>query len=255
MSCSARLPVYALLIAAFIPEMTIGGIFSLRGIVLFSLYLLGIIGAAITAFILKRTILRGSRSLFLLELPRLRWPNLRNVAIDIIDRVLSFVKNAGGIILAFSIILWFLASFPQMPSGTPDDIQIRQSYAGSLGLLIEPIMRPLGFSWEICIGIVASFAARELFVSTMATVYRLSDTSVVDGSLISIIQNQSSLTIASALGLLVFYVFACQCMSTLAVCRRETGTWRWPIFMFTYMTLLAYVAAWLTVMIAKHFGL
>ncbi len=255
MSCSARLPVYALLIGAFIPEKTIAGFLSLRGIVLFSLYVLGVVGAGATAFLLKRTVLRGARSLFLLELPRLRWPSLHNVGIEIFERVVVFVKNAGGIILAFSVILWFLASFPQLPPGTPADIQIRESYAGSLGLLIEPLMRPLGFGWEICIGIIASFAARELFVSTLATVYRLGDTSPDDGTLISILQSQSSLTLSSALGLLVFYVFACQCMSTLAVCRRETGTWRWPIFMFTYMTLLAYAAAWVTVTLATYFGI
>ena len=248
MSCSARLPVYTVLIAAFIPQQTVLGFLSLPGLVLFCMYSLGIIAAAVVAFILKRSLLRREPAFFVMEMPPFRRPSVRLILRAMWDRALLFVKSAGTVILACSIVLWFLASFPKPPpnfSGNPVEI----SYAGQLGHLIEPLVRPLGFGWELAVGIIASFAAREVFVSAMATVYNLSDQSDAAISLTQSFKARAAdgtFPLAAALSLLVFYVFACMCMSTLAVCRRETGSWRWTAGMFLYMTGLAYVAALVT---------
>lgn len=242
MSCSARLPVYTLLIAAFIPKVYVGGIFSLQGLVLLGMYLLGILGAAVVALILKWSLFRGEPSLFVMEMPPFRLPALRTVFHEIFERVLLFLKSAGTIILACSVILWFLASYP---SGDP-----QRSFAGRLGRTIEPVIEPLGFNWEIGVSIIASFAAREVFVSSLATVYNVTkDDDSTSESLLAALrkrQAQGSFSLPTAFSLMVFYVFACQCMSTLAVCRRETGSWKWSVLMFSYMTLLAYGAAFIT---------
>lgn len=242
MSCSARLPVYALLIAAFIPSKLYLGFISLQGLVLLGMYLLGIAGAALVAWLLKASLLRGTPALFVMEMPPFRLPAMKMVLRDVIDRVVLFLKSAGTMILACSIVLWFLAAFPSD--------KVEESYAGKIGHAIEPAIRPLGFNWEIGVGILASFAAREVFVASLATVYNLeADESDESRPVIKALEERrdaGTFTLASALALMVFYVFACQCMSTLAVCRRETNSWRWPIFMFTYMTTLAYLAAFLT---------
>lgn len=248
MSCSARLPVYTLLIAAFIPDTRLLGVFSLQGLVLLSMYLLGILGAAIVAWLLKLTALRGQPALFVMEMPRFRAPALILVLRDTWDRVTIFLKSAGTMILACSIVLWFLAAHP---SG-----DIHDSYAGRIGHFIEPVIAPLGYNWEIGIGLLASFAAREVFISTLSTVYNLESATDLSRSLITVLNEKEAAGIFSlptALSLMVFYVFACQCMSTLAVCRRETGSWGWTIFMFSYMTLLAYVAAFVTYRLALYF--
>ncbi len=250
MSCSARLPVYTLLIAAFVPANYIWGFISLQGLVLFSMYLLGALAAIVVAKILKSTLLKGEPAIFVMEMPPLRRPSLRFVLRAVWDRVLLFIKGAGTVILACSIVLWAFASFPG--NG------INESFAGQLGRFIEPVISPLGFNWEIGVGILASFAAREVFVSALATVYNLADTSSTSQSLISLLQQQKAsghFSLATALSLMVFYVFACQCMSTLAVTRRETGSWYWTAFMFTYMTGLAYVAALVTYRLAVWGGL
>jgi ferrous iron transport protein B len=250
MSCSARLPVYSLLIAAFIPSITVAGIFSLQGLVMLGMYSLGIIGAMTVALILKHTLLKGEPAPFIMEMPQFRRPSLIAVLRNVLDRVLLFVKSAGTIILACSVVLWFLASHPL-------DAPPRESYAGQIGHVLEPVLEPLGLSWEVGVGIVASFAAREVFVSALATVYNLSNEGSEPTSLLNVLRaqhEQGLFSLPSALALLVFYVFACMCMSTLAVCYRETGSWRWTAFMFTYMTTLGYGAAWVTYRIALMLG-
>jgi ferrous iron transport protein B len=247
MSCSARLPVYTLLIAAFVPSYYIAGIFSLQGLVMFGLYALGVVGAACVAFALKRLFFLGEPTLFVMEMPPFRMPSFRLIFRDVWDRIRIFIRSAGTVILACSVLLWFLASHPLSEAGSAP--AVKESYAGMLGNVIEPVIRPLGFTWEIGIGIIASFAAREVFVSSLATVYNLSDVEDTQRSLVELLQHgakESGFSTAGALSLLVFYVFACQCMSTLAVCRRETGSWRWPLLMFVYMTVLAYGAAYIT---------
>lgn len=245
MSCSARLPVYTVLIAAFVPDLNIFGLLSLKGFVLLGMYLLGIIGAAVVSWLLKKTALRGKPALFVMEMPPIRRPMLKIVFREVFDRVLVFLRSAGTIILACSILLWFLASYPKPPEGY-EGSKVKYSFAGQLGSAIEPAIRPLGFDWEIGVGIIASFAAREVFVSALSTVYNLENDDTDSSSLVALLRAQKEegrFTTRSAISLMVFYVFACQCMSTLAVCRRETGSWGWTAFMFSYMTVLAYVSA------------
>jgi ferrous iron transport protein B len=258
MSCSARLPVYTVLISACIPSQRILGVFSLQGLVLLGMYLLGILGAVISALVFRLTILRGLPSLFLMEMPDIRLPVFRTVLLDTWDRVRTFLKTAGTIILACSIVLWFLATFPAPPEHLPDhESPVRYSFAGYMGRTIEPLIKPLGFNWEIGIAIIGSFAAREVFVSTLATIYSLEDTENTS-SLIEALSAKNSagvFTTASAISLMVFYVFACQCMSTLAICRKETGSWKWVFLMFSYMTMLAYGVSYITYSLLSSWGL
>lgn len=245
MTCSARLPVYSLLIAAVIPAVSVAGVFSLQGIVMTALYLAGALSAMVAAFILHKTILRGQASHFVMELPPLRRPLLRTVLRNAWDRVFVFLKTAGTVIMVCSVVLWFLASFPRG--------EIKNTFAGNLGRIVEPVIKPLGMNWEIGVGLIGSFAAREVFVSTLATVYNLSDEDDQSRSLLSILKQKSEtgeFSLATALALMVFYIFACQCISTLAVCRRESGSWKWAALMFFYMTVLAYAAAWVTYRVA-----
>ncbi len=253
MSCSARLPIYTVLIAAMIPEQKVAGIFSLQALTMFSLYILGILGAAFVAWVLKKTLLSREPAFFIMELPPLRRPSFRLVFREIWDRIKLFCQSAGTVILACTIILWFLSSYPRTDENKAPEL--RSSYAGQIGSLIEPAIKPIGFNWEMGIGIIASFAAREVFVSALATIYNVEDnSSSSDGndeynSIIETLKskaNDGQITLASTLSLLVFYVFACQCMSTLAVTKRETGSWKWVAFMFIYMTALAYIMAFIT---------
>ena len=250
MSCSARLPVYTVLIGAFVPDEKVLGIFSLQGMTLFGMYLLGIFGAAIVSALLRLIFLRGTPAIFVMEMPPYRLPIVRNVARAVIDSVSSFLKSAGTVILAITIILWFLASYPRPEnSDAAEELPLRQSYAGELGHFIEPVIKPLGFNWEIGVSVLASFAAREVFVSSLATVYNLQADDDSSKNLIELLKDKKadgSFTPATAASLLVFYVFACMCMSTLAVAKRETGSWIWTGIMFSYMTGLAYVLAALT---------
>jgi ferrous iron transport protein B len=243
MSCSARLPVYTLLIAAFVPAHYYFGFVSLQGLVLLSMYLLGVIGAAAVSWILKKTLLRGEPAIFVMEMPPFRRPSFKIVLREVYDRIVTFLKSAGTVILACSVVLWFLASFPQG--------KIEDTFAGKIGHAMEPVIKPLGFNWEVGVGLLASFAAREVFISSLSTVYNLEKSKGDDEhkSLIGVLkerEHQGTFSVAAALSLMVFYVFCCQCMSTLAVTRRETGSWGWTIFMFTYMTTMAYVAALIT---------
>lgn len=248
MSCSARLPVYTLLIAAFIPDTALLGFFSLQGLTLLAMYLLGAFGAGMIALLLKKTLFRGSSTHFVMEMPPYRMPQPLNILRTVLDRVLLFLKAAGTIILACSIILWFLASFPQREGASRAEA-VESSYAGRLGHLIEPVIKPLGFDWKFGVGIVASFAAREVFVSSTAMLHNLEEEEPSE-SLVLAVKNERDpktgklrYTPLTAISLMVFFVFSCQCMSTLAVCRRETGSWRWMAFMFAYMTAMAYLAS------------
>ena len=244
MSCSARLPVYTLLISAFIPSIAVARVFSLQGLVLLGIYLLGIATACLIAKLLKLSVLRGSDSYLVMELPPFRRPTARVVLRQTWDSVSAFLKNAGGMIILCSIVLWFLASHPQSGLSRPADI-LQQSYLSRIGHLIEPIVKPLGYNWEIGVAILGSFAAREVFVSSLASVYSLAS-SEDSHSLVSILQQKTAegtFSLLTGLSLIVFFAYACQCVSTLAVCRRETASWRWMVFLFSYSMLLAYFGA------------
>jgi ferrous iron transport protein B len=243
MTCSARLPVYALLIAAFIPdEPLLGPFLGQRAAVLLGLYGLGIVAAVGTAFLLKRTLLRAKPSSFLMELPPYRVPSPRSLALRLLDRSRVFLRRAGTIIFAVTIVLWTLTQFPRIEGGPP---LIDDSALGRMGQLIEPAIEPLGFDWRIGVGLVTSLAAREVIVGTLGTIYGVEDTSDESPGLQEALRQD--LTTGAAIGLLVFFVFALQCMSTVAVMRRETAGWKWPILQFTYMLVLAYGGAFIAV--------
>ncbi|MBW3553210.1 MAG: ferrous iron transport protein B [Gemmatimonadetes bacterium] len=241
MTCSARLPVYALLIAAFIPERALLGPFlGTRSATLLGLYALGVLAAVGTAFLLRRTLLRGRSTSFVMELPPYRVPTLKSVGIRLYDRSKVFLRRAGTIIFAVTVVLWVLSQFPRTPEGPPP---IEASVLGQAGHLIEPAIEPLGFDWRVGIGLVSSLAAREVIVGTLGTIYGVENASETS---LSLQENlQSHLDPGAAVGLLIFFAFALQCMSTVAVMRRETAGWRWPALQFGYMLALAYTGAWL----------
>ncbi|MFP5441841.1 MAG: ferrous iron transporter B [Gammaproteobacteria bacterium] len=248
MTCSARLPVYALLIAAFIPDDTVGGLFNLQGLVLFTLYAAGIASAMLVAWVFKY-IRRGAGAQgLMLELPSYQVPNPYDIAIGLKDRALIFLRRVGTIIFPLTIILWFLASFPNPPPGA-EGAAITHSYAGQIGRALETVFAPLGFNWQICIALVPGLAAREVFVGALATVYALSatDDTAADqlGTLIS-----ADWGLPVALALLAWYVFAPQCIATLAVIKRETNSWRTMTLAALYLTALAYIAAFITFRVA-----
>jgi ferrous iron transport protein B len=274
MSCSARLPVYALLIGAFVPNRWLGFV-TLPGVTLFSMYFLGIAAAVTVAWLLKRTILRGGRPLYVMELPPYRMPSWGSILVSVRDRSRVFLQKAGTVILAVSVVLWFLATYPRGGSdvagvearlasaraaGANEQVigslerelagtSLRNSFAGRVGRALEPVIEPLGFDWRIGIGLVTSLAAREVMVSTMATVFNLGE---ADDSVLSLReslrhatdeQGRPAYTPLVAVSLMVFFVLACQCMSTVAVVRRETNGWRWPLFMLVMMNVLAWLAS------------
>lgn len=253
MTCSARLPVYALLIGAFVPNVQVAGPFGLQGLVLLGLYLVGATSALLVAAVLTRTLLREDAMPFYMELPPYRLPTLKLWASQVGGSAWAFVRRAGTIILSVAIVLWVLLSFPRTepPAGASDEAANRyaleHSFAGRAGRTLEPLIEPLGFDWKIGIGLIASLAAREVIVSTLAQVYAASDQ---DMSLRQAIQNdtdprtgQKVFDAPTVAALLVFFVFALQCMSTLAIMRRETNSWRWPAFAFVYLLTLAYGAS------------
>jgi len=248
MTCSARLPVYALIIGAFIPRRTVWGGLELQGVVLFALYLVGVASAMAVAFVLKRTG-RGSKfQALMLELPAYHWPNLRNLGIGLWQRVEIFMSRVGTIILALMVILWALSSFPAPPPGATGPA-IQYSIAGHLGAWLAVLFKPIGFNWQISIALVPGLAAREVAVGALGTVYALSATgNDVSGALTPLITQSWSLP--TALSLLAWYVFAPQCLSTLATVKRETNSWRYPIIMAAYLFAMAYVGSWITFRIA-----
>ncbi|MEM8909001.1 MAG: ferrous iron transport protein B, partial [Bacteroidota bacterium] len=274
-SCSARIPVYTILIGFVVPEQTVLGIFNLQGLAFMGLFLAGIAGAALIALGFKQIIKSEEQSTLALELPTYQWPALRNVGLETWNKVKAFIQEAGKVILMISIVLWFAASYgpgdslaqakeiaiaeAQAANLAPDQEerliaskQLETSYAGRFGKAIEPIIAPLGFDWKIGIALLTSFAAREVFVGTMATIYNVEDT---EDNQLSIQQRmarevhpltgQPVYTLGASLALLVFYIFALQCMSTLAIIRKETGGWKWAIALFFIALLVAYAGAWM----------
>ena len=265
MSCSARLPVYTLMIAAVFSEQKVFGFLSVGVVIILGMYALGIAVAVIVSWILKHTILKGPATPFMMELPPYRLPSVANVGHAIFQRVGLFVKRAGTVILAISILLWAMAAFPRAITNSGSEQltseqaaartgeQVRNSYAGRVGHFIEPAIAPLGFDWRIGIGLIASFAARETIISTLSIVYNVgADSSAKSTSLIDAIRSAKRpdgspvWTPLVALSLMIFFVLACQCMSTVAIVRRETNSWRWPLFMVGYMLVLAYGASFVT---------
>jgi len=278
MSCSARLPVFTILISLVIPNTFYLGFFSLQGLVMMALYLLGIVAALVVSFVLKFFITIKEKSYFILELPVYRSPRWHNVLVTMLEKAKIFVVDAGKVIMIISLLLWFLSSYgpnhkiqnaeekyAQQVALHPDkkaDLtkllsteKLQYSYAGYLGKAIEPIIKPLGYDWKIGIALITSFAAREVFVGTMATLYSVEDSN--DSGLrdkLKAAKHQDGTTVytlPAALSLMVFYVLAMQCMSTLAVVKRETKTWKWPIIQLVYMTVLAYCLSWLTYVLFK----
>jgi ferrous iron transport protein B len=249
MTCSARLPVYALIIGAFIPRRTVRGGMELQGVVLFALYIAGVASAMAVAFVLKRSGPGARLQSLMLELPAYHWPNLRNLGVGLWQRVEIFLSRVGTIILALMVILWALSSFPAPPPGAPGPA-IQYSVAGHLGAWLAVLFAPIGFNWQISIALVPGLAAREVAVGALGTVYALSATgNDVSGALTPLISQSWSLP--TALSLLAWYVFAPQCLSTLATVKRETNSWRYPIIMAAYMFALAYAGSWITYTIAK----
>lgn len=281
MSCSARLPVYTLLISIVVPSEKVLGFLNIQGLVLMGMYLLGFVAAIFSAYVMKLIIKTKERSYFIMELPVYRMPRWSNVGITIFNKVKTFVTEAGKIILAVSIVLWFLASY-----GPSNDIKsidtkyeilkhnntiptdelnrmynsekLEASYAGHLGKFIEPVIRPLGYDWKIGIALITSFAAREVFVGTIATIYSVeSDGEKLDTvrDKLKTAKNQNTglptFTFAVSVSLMLFYAFAMQCMSTLAVVYRETKSWKWPAIQFAYMTALAYISALVAYQVLK----
>ena len=247
MSCSARLPIYALMIGAFIPDQTVFGYFGLQGLTMVLMYFLGTVTALILSLIFSSWIKTERKSSFIMELPPYRIPLMRSVFRQVYTRGKLFVTDAGKIIMAISIVLWFLASFPKVDSENGEKQTIHTSFAAKIGKTIEPMIAPLGFDWKIGLGLVTSFAAREVMVSTLATIYNVGN---VKDDVISLsdamkrdknpVTGKSIFTPLVALSLMVFYVYAAQCMATFAIVKRETNSWKWPVFMVVYMTGLAY---------------
>ena len=243
MTCSARLPVYALLIAAFIPATAIGP-FNLQGLVLFALYAAGVLAALAVAWVMKRFLTKRSYHPLLLELPDYQWPDLRSLAVGLWERARIFLKRVGGIILSLMIVLWFLASYPAPPPGATGPA-IEYSFAGMIGRALHVIFEPIGFNWQIAVALVPGLAAREVAVSALGTVYAMSATdTALESALLPVISTTWSL--GTGLSLLAWYIFAPQCLSTLAVVKRETQSWRYPLIMAGYLFALAYLASFVT---------
>jgi ferrous iron transport protein B len=271
MSCSARLPVYTLLIGSFIPASTLPLGFGLQGLTLLGMYLLGTLAALAIAAVFKRTLLKGPVRPMILELPSYRWPSVRTLGVTVWQRAMLFVRRAGTVIMALSIVLWAMATYPRitpdasLPETAQQEQQLESSLLGQVGKVIEPVVRPLGYDWKIGVSIAASFAAREVFVSTMGTIYGVgSDEENVEalGERLKAERNPETgepvYSTLVAMGLMVFYVFALMCMSTTAITVREAGGgrigWGWAALQFGYMLGLAYVAAWLVYNVGRALG-
>lgn len=280
-SCSARLPVYILIISLIIPPDRVFGIINKQGLALMAMYLVGIVVAVVVAWVMKFLFKAKERSYFIMELPVYRMPRWKNVMLTVIEKSKTFVFEAGKVIIAISVVLWVMASFApgdrfekidqKYASTLADNTQnqrhvealissekLEQSYVGILGHWIEPSIRPLGYDWKIGIALITSFAAREAFVGTMATIYSVDggdeDTSTIRGRMLSAVNSKTGLpvyTFATGISLMLFYAFAMQCMSTVAVVYRETKSWKWPIIQLVYMTVLAYVAALIAYQLLK----
>jgi ferrous iron transport protein B len=252
MTCSARLPVYTLIIAAFIPNRRVVFGVGLQGLVMFGLYIAGIAGALLAALVLRRGVLKGGGGGFMMELPKYQWPLAKDVAIGLLTRIQIFLKRAGTIILGTTIILWALASFPQ---AKPGEKQSEVSIAGKIATGIEAVVKPIGFNHDISLALLPAMAAREVAVSAIATVYSIDSPDQQAGATKLSDRLRHRWSLATALAFLAWFVFAPQCISTIAVTRRETNGWKWPLFMVTYLFALAYLAAGATYWIAVAAGL
>jgi ferrous iron transport protein B len=251
MTCSARIPVYTLIIAAFIPHQKVAGLFDLQGLVMFALYATGIVSAFAVAFVFRRFVWRGESEPFIMELPGYKRPMLRSVAMGVLQRAVIFLRRAGTIILSMMILIWFLSTFPYAPEGAAGPA-INYSFAGMLGHALQPLLAPIGFNWQISVALIPGLAAREVAVGALATVYAIGG-DAGGGALGAAIGAQWSL--ATALSLLTWYIFAPQCVSTLGVVKRETNSWRWPIVMFSYMLALAWLASFAVYQAASMMGM
>lgn len=252
MTCSARLPVYAVVIAAVIPNTAVGGVVGLQGLVLFCLYLAGIVGAMVVALVLRRSVTKGSASGFIMEMPRYQWPVLRDLALGLWQRAWVFLRRAGTIIFAATIVLWLLLSFPR---AAPGESQVDASIAGRIGNGIAVVVEPIGFNRDIAMSLIPALAAREVAVSSLGTIYAVDaeNEDVVAAEVTERIA--AGWTLPTALAFLAWFVFAPQCLSTIAVARRETNGWKWPLFMVAYLFGLAYIFAGLTYWSALALGL
>ncbi len=247
MTCSARLPIYTLIIAAFIPnEKFLGGVIGLRAMVMLSLYALGFLAALITAKMLNSSVMKASAAPFILELPQYRWPTVQSLSLRLYDRGMLFLKKAGTVILSVTFLVWVFSVLP-VHGGQFSDIAT--SIIGRLGHWIEPVLRPLGFNWKIGIGLLSSIVAREVIVGTLGTLYGMDPATHAVGLQAAL---RHDMTLGGAIALVVFFAFAMQCTSTLAVVRRETNSWKLPALQFAYMTVVAYVAALLTNQVIVH---
>jgi len=254
MTCSARLPVYTLIIGAFIPVQSIGPGIGLQGLVLFALYLFGIIGAMLAAAVIQRFVTQSRSSSFLIEMPRYQLPRLSDIALGLWQRAWVFLRRAGTIIFVASIILWALLSFPKVPEGSSQN-QVEYSIAGHISDAIEPVVRPIGFNHDIALALIPAMAAREVAVSALGTAYAIDAEDDEQAALRLGPQLAAKWSLATALAFLAWFIFAPQCISTIAVTRRETNGWKWPIFMVVYLFALAYLAAGITYWTAVSFGL
>jgi ferrous iron transport protein B len=251
MTCSARIPVYTLIIGAFIPQQTVWGVLSLQGLVMFGLYAGGIVSALAVSFVIRGVFWRGAVEPFMMELPTYRWPEPRNVLMNLWTRARIFLSRAGRIILPLMVLVWVLSTFPYPPEGATGPA-IDYSFAGRIGHLIAPVMAPIGFNWQMTIALIPGFAAREVAVAALGTVYAVGGDDDAGTKLGVLLAGKWSL--ATALSFLAWYIFAPQCAATLGVVKRETNGWTWPTVMFLYMTGLAYLASFATYHIAVALG-
>jgi ferrous iron transport protein B len=251
MTCSARIPVYTLIIAAFIPNTKVWGYLSLQGLVMLGLYASGIVSALVVSFVIRKIFWRGTVEPFMMELPTYRWPEPRNVLMNLWTRAQIFLNRAGRIILPLMVVVWVLSTFPYPPEGATGPA-IDYSLAGRIGHFIAPVMQPIGFNWQMTVALIPGFAAREVAVAALGTVYAVGGDADSHEALSTLLSHQWSL--ATALSFLAWYVFAPQCMATLGVVKRETNGWTWPTVMFLYMTGLAYLASFVVYHVAVSMG-
>ena len=251
MTCSARIPVYTLIIAGFIPDTTVWGFLSLQGLVMFGLYAAGIAGALLVSLVIRKVFWRGAVEPFLMELPAYKTPDAENVTRNLLLRAKIFLTRAGTIIFPLMIAVWVLSTFPYPPLGATRPA-IDYSFAGMLGHVFQPLLAPIGFNWQMTVALVPGFAAREVAVAALGTVYAIADTGADGATLATTLAQHWSL--ATGLSFLAWYVFAPQCASTIGVVRRETNSWLWPMIMLGYMTALAYLAAFVTYQAARALG-
>jgi ferrous iron transport protein B len=252
MTCSARLPVYAVIIAAFIPHTSVGGGIGLQGLVLFGLYIAGIVGAFAVALVLRSTVTKGSASGFIMELPKYQWPPLRDILLGLWQRAWIFLRRAGTIIFTVTVVLWLLLSFPK---AAPGESQVDASFAGKIANGLQYVVEPIGFNREIALALIPAMAAREVAVSSLATTYAVSAGDDDEAAQGLIPRLRAGWSLPTALAFLAWFVFAPQCLSTIAVTRRETNGWKWPLFMLAYLFLLAYIFAGITYWLARFAGL